>query len=89
MLKPEYTSQFKRDLKLCEKRNCNIEDMKSIIRLLVSEEALPEKNKDHNLYGNYVNHRECHIATDWLLIYRYVASDLIVFTRTGSHSDLF
>lgn len=89
MLKPEYTSQFKRDLKLCEKRNCNIEDMKSIIRLLVSEEALPEKNKDHNLYDNYVNHRECHIAPDWLLIYKYVASDVIVFTRTGSHSDLF
>lgn len=89
MLKPEYTSQFKRDLKLCEKRNCNVEDMKSIIRLLVSEAALPEKNKDHNLYGNYANHRECHIAPDWLLIYKYVASDVIVFTRTGSHSDLF
>lgn len=89
MLKPEYTGQFKRDLKLCEKRNCNIEDLKSIICLLIGKAALPEKNKDHNLYGNYINHRECHIAPNWLLIYKYVAGDVIVFTRTGSHSDLF
>jgi mRNA interferase YafQ len=30
----------------------------------------------------------CHIAPDWLLIYR-IAGDEITFVRTGSHSDLF
>ncbi|MEG1834952.1 MAG: type II toxin-antitoxin system YafQ family toxin [Oscillospiraceae bacterium] len=89
MLKPEYTNRFKHDLKLCEKRNCNINDLKSIIRLLVEEKTLPEKNKDHNLSGIYMNYRECHIAPDWLLIYKCVEGDVIIFVRTGSHSDLF
>ncbi|MCI8606023.1 MAG: type II toxin-antitoxin system mRNA interferase toxin, RelE/StbE family [Hungatella sp.] len=28
-------------------------------------------NKDHNLTGNYAGFRECHVTTDWLLIYRH------------------
>ena len=53
-------------------------------------EKLPEKNKDHELGGDWVGHRECHILPDWLLIYR-IEDDLLVLTlaRTGTHSDLF
>ncbi len=50
--------------------------------------ALPEKNKDHNLTGNYVSCRECHIQSDWLLIYQLFDNDIILI-RTGTHSDLF
>ncbi|MDD3001662.1 MAG: type II toxin-antitoxin system YafQ family toxin [Candidatus Riflebacteria bacterium] len=35
-----------------------------------------------------VARRECHIESDWLLIYR-ITEDSIFFERTGSHSDLF
>ncbi|MDE7310133.1 MAG: type II toxin-antitoxin system YafQ family toxin [Eubacterium sp.] len=31
---------------------------------------LPLQNKDHDLKGNFAGKRECHIAPDWLLIYR-------------------
>ena len=53
-------------------------------------EPLPEKNRDHDLSGDWVGHRECHILPDWLLIYR-IEDDVLVLTlaRTGSHSDLF
>lgn len=53
-------------------------------------ETLPEKNKDHELTGDWVGHRECHVQPDWLLIYR-IDDDVLVLTlsRTGSHSDLF
>ena len=52
--------------------------------------ALPEKNRDHALTGNWIGHRECHIQPDWLLIYR-IENDLLVLTlsRTGTHGDLF
>lgn len=88
MLKPEYTTRFKKDLKTVEKRNFDIELMKDIIRKLCDEEPLPEKNKDHNLYGIWSGCRECHILPDWLLIYQ-IGNGIIVFERTGTHSDLF
>ena len=53
-------------------------------------EELPAENHDHPLIGNWVNHRECHIAPNWLLIYQIHEGILILeLTRTGSHSDLF
>ena len=88
MLKPEYTTKFKKDLKMVEKRKLDIEELKDIIKKLCKEESLPPKNKDHNLSGQWAGCRECHIAPDWLLIYQ-VGNGIIVFERTGSHSDLF
>ena len=54
------------------------------------EKPLPNKNRDHDLSGDWIGHRECHILPDWLLIYR-IEDDVLVLTlaRTGSHSDLF
>ena len=35
-----------------------------IITLLAMGEALPERNKDHALAGDWAGHRECHILPD-------------------------
>ena len=86
----KFTTQFRKDYKLAMKRGLKIELLERVIMLLASGEALPEKNKDHALTGNWVGHRECHILPDWLLVYR-VEDDVLVLTltRTGTHSDLF
>lgn len=86
----KFTTQFRKDYKLAMKRGLKIELLERVIMLLASGEALPEKNKDHALTGNWVGHRECHILPDWLLVYR-VEDDILVLTltRTGTHSDLF
>lgn len=85
-----WTARFKKDYKQAMKRHLNIDLLDDIIRVLSRGETLPEKNKDHELTGNLVGHRECHIQADWLLIYR-VEDDVLVLTltRTGTHSDLF
>ena len=85
-----WTARFKKDYKLAMKRNLNIDLLDNIIRALSRGETLPEKNKDHELTGNWAGHRECHIQPDWLLIYR-IDDDVLVLTlaRTGTHSDLF
>ena len=83
-----YTSQFKKDFKLCIRRGYNMQQIKSIMKLLESGKQLSEKNKDHNLTGNYVYCRECHIQSDWLQIYQLFDND-IIFIRTGTHSNLF
>jgi mRNA-degrading endonuclease YafQ of YafQ-DinJ toxin-antitoxin module len=41
MLQPDYTSQFKKDIKLCEKRNYNIELLKNIIVILLHRRYAP------------------------------------------------
>lgn len=39
---------------------------------------------------DYKNVRECHIAPDWLLIYRINKSELILeLIRTGAYIELF
>jgi len=85
-----WTAQFKKDYKLAMKRGREINLLDDIIRLLSKGEQLPEKNRDHALSGNWTGHRECHIQSDWLLVYR-VDNDILVLTltHTGSHSDLF
>ena len=86
----KFTTQFRKDYKLAMKRGLKIELLERVIMLLAAGETLPEKNKDHALTGNWVEHRECHILPDWLLVYR-VEDDVLVLTltRTGTHSDLF
>lgn len=88
MLKPSFTKQFTRDLKRILKRGKDKEKIKSIILKLTAEEKLEPKFRDHKLLGNYEGRRECHIESDWLLIYK-IDIDRIIFERTGTHSDLF
>lgn len=84
------TTRFKKDLKRVQKQGCNLSLMTDIIKKLANGEALPEKNKDHPLTGEYEGKRECHIMPDWLLIYEISDEQLFLYlTRTGSHSDLF
>jgi mRNA interferase YafQ len=72
------------------KRGLKMDLLDDIIRLLSRGQPLPEKNRDHELSGKWAGHRECHIQSDWLLIYR-IENGVLVLTlaRTGSHSDLF
>ncbi len=88
MLKLNLTTQFKRDLKLCKKRGYNINLLNTLVDTLRIPAALPPKNKDHVLKGNYTGRRECHISPDWLLIYR-IDGDEIYLDRTSTHADLF
>lgn len=84
------TTQFKKDYKLAKRRGLDISLLKDIVTKLANGESLDSKYKDHSLTGDWVGHRECHIQSDWLLIYRYEEDVLILtLTRTGTHSDLF
>ena len=72
------TKRYLRDLKLARKRG------------MLEGEPLPEKNHDHQLHGDYEGYRECHITSDWLLIYiKDTEIKIISLSRTGTHSDLF
>lgn len=60
------------------------------MQLLAETGTLPAKYNPHKLSGNYVDCWECHIKPDWLLIWKQNNEELILlFTNTGTHSDLF
>ena len=86
----KYTTSFKKDYKRAIKRGLKIELLEQVVALLAMGEPLPDKNRDHDLSGDWAGHRECHILPDWLLVYR-IEDDVLVLTlaRTGTHSDLF
>lgn len=88
MLNINYSGKFKKDMKICQKRNYDIQLLKKVISILAIPDSLPEKNKDHKLSGTYVGHRECHILPDWLLVYKMEGNELYL-ARTGTHADLF
>lgn len=90
MLTIKYQAAFKKDYKRIVKRGYDMRLLEKVIELLANQKPLPEKNRDHQLSGDYAGCRECHITPDWLLIYEVADKELILYlTRTGSHSDLF
>jgi mRNA interferase YafQ len=88
MLIPVYTTRFEKDLKRMRKRKCDVSKIKAAITLLINEKPLEARMKDHLLRGDFKDRRECHLAPDWLLIYR-PDENKIIFERTGTHADLF
>ncbi|WP_257252412.1 MULTISPECIES: type II toxin-antitoxin system YafQ family toxin [unclassified Endozoicomonas] len=88
MLTPVRSTKFKKDYKKVERQGKDLKKLKKIMVQLAKKEPLEPKHKDHYLTGNHKGRRECHVESDWLLIYKVVGSE-IFFERTGSHSDLF
>jgi mRNA interferase YafQ len=81
-------AQFRRDVKLAERRGKQMAKLRDLVLLLMEGGSLPPRYKDHQLSGEWKNHRDCHIEPDWLLLYKIDGDDLYL-VRTGSHSDLF
>lgn len=84
------SNQFRKDLKLAQKRGYDMGKIKIVIASLAEGKALDPKYRDHLLTGDYSGYRECHIQPDWLLVYQKNDNKLILLlVRTGTHSDLF
>lgn len=92
MLKPIKTTQFEKDQKKAHKQHIkrDFKTLEEVSLLLINEQPLDPKYKDHPLKGNWKGCRDCHIENDWVLIYRINEKEgTIIFERIGSHSELF
>ena len=64
--------------------------LKEAMMLLIENDApLSPEYLDHALSGEWSGFRECHIGGDFLLIYELKFDGEIIFTRAGTHADLF
>jgi mRNA interferase YafQ len=82
------SGQFRRDVKLAEKRRKDLSKLRELILLLVEEKPLLARFRDHALTGEWKSFRGAHIEPDWLLLYK-VDGDELHLVRTGTHADLF
>ena len=59
-----------------------------VVNLLAADQALPRRNVDHPLSGEWRDFRDCHIRPDLILIYRKPDDQTLELVRLGSHSEL-
>ena len=64
------TAKFKKDVNVLKKRGYNLSLLEEVVKKLANGETLPEKYHDHQLKGNRKGFRDCHILSDWILIYK-------------------
>jgi mRNA interferase YafQ len=87
----KYTRRFKRDYRreksgvLGRKLDALLGE---VVDLLLADKPLPQRNVDHQLTGEWKDHRDCHLRPDLVLIYRKPDVDSLELVRLGSHSEL-
>jgi mRNA interferase YafQ len=59
-----------------------------VITTLSNDQPLDARYRDHEMYGNWKNHRDCHIKPDLVLIYTRPDDKTLMLVRLGSHSEL-
>lgn len=81
-----YSKQFKRDYKLCQKQGKDMNKLHNVLRILASGEPISAQYKDHALKNSWLGYRDLHIEPDWILIYKIQANEIILLAATGTHS---
>ena len=85
----DYTKAFLKDWeRLSRSGRYDMHRLKEAMLLLIANQALGPEWLDHPLKGDWIDHRECHIGGDFLLIYQ-VDGNNINFVRAGTHAELF
>lgn len=59
-----------------------------MLLLIANDAPLGHEWLDHALKGQWADHLECHIGSDFLLIYQ-LDGKTIIFVRAGTHAELF
>lgn len=86
-----YTSRFKRDYKRerSGQRGKTLDaDLSEVVKMLAADVPLARRYFDHPLTGEWRDHRDCHVRSDLILIYRKPDDKNLDLVRLGSHSEL-
>jgi mRNA interferase YafQ len=88
MCTPVYSRPFGKDVSQAKRRGKNLEKFKIIAHALVAGESLDPIHRDHRMVGSWAGRRECHMESEWRLIYK-IDGARIIFERMGTHADMF
>ena len=81
------TNQFKKDLRLANRRRLDLTMLDDVVERLRRGEALDPRHRPHRLSGRFAGFWEYHVQPDWLLLWRE-DEETLTLVRTGTHSDL-
>ena len=86
----KYTSRFKRDYRRekAGRHGRRIDPLLMEAVMLAADMPLPRRYFDHELSGEWSDHRDCHLRPDLVLIYRKPNELRLELVRLGSHSEL-
>ena len=87
MLTPKPTTAFGKDIQRLAKRGNDVVKILLPLALLLSGQPLPPQYRDHPLKGNWAGHREFHLESDWIAVYK-IEDDFLILVRTGTHADI-
>lgn len=79
---------FYADFSRQEKRGKDFSKLDAIVTVLAETGRLDASRRPHKLSGEYAEFWECHIESDWLLIYDITDKEVLL-VRTGTHAELF
>jgi mRNA interferase YafQ len=66
----KYSNRFKKDLKHYKNDRKALAEVVKVLDLLTRGRRLPAGYRDHRLFGEFSDCRECHILPDLPLIYK-------------------
>jgi mRNA interferase YafQ len=83
------TREFSQDVKRAQRRGYDMALLEDVIERLARGEKLDARYRDHQMNGKHKDCRNCHIRSDWVLVYRVIkAKNVLHLVGTGTHSDL-
>ena len=83
------SGQFKKDFKKYRNQESKLCSLFNILCYLECGEPIPMCFRPHLLTGQYKGCMECHIESDFLLIWFDEEKNIIKLLRLGTHSELF
>jgi len=84
-----YSTKYKKDIKRYARNEKFLEALLDIVKHLEQGKPIPAEHRPHPLKGEYKECMECHVLSDFLLIWYDEAADTIWLERVGTHSELF
>lgn len=88
MLIAKPTKRYLRDLRRLRENGYDTTELKRLVEMLLREQPLPSRYKDHELTGDLHKWRDAHVEDDWVLVYRVIGQRLLL-ARTGEHEHVF
>ena len=82
------SSQFKKDFKRIKNDITKVEALMRIVGFLERGEPIPAEHNPHMLKGQLQGVLECHIGSDFLLLWLDEETNIVTLLRLGSHSEV-
>jgi len=86
------TSEFKRCVKLLDRRQWDLAPLWAVIAKLANDAPSEQLFRDHPLAGPFSGKRECHVTSisdNWVLVYHKTGDNSLYLHGTGTHADVF